>query len=102
MPAGKVGADAGQQQQVADDDEAIKSGERGHPAAEKRSRPRAYPHSARKALTGSSRTARYAGDRGVKDYGAFIDGHGGTFDRIDPLWFAATAFFHPTRYFYSV
>lgn len=40
-------------------------------------------------------------DRGVKDFGATIAGHGGIMDRLDSLSFSAPVFFHLVRFFFT-
>jgi len=40
-------------------------------------------------------------DRGVKDWGHMIEGHGGMLDRLDSVVFAAPVFFHATRYWWA-
>lgn len=39
-------------------------------------------------------------DRGIKDWGHMIEGHGGMLDRLDSVCFAAPVFFHLTRYWW--
>lgn len=39
-------------------------------------------------------------DRGIKDFGTMVEGHGGILDRMDSICFSAPIFFHLTRYFF--
>ena len=40
-------------------------------------------------------------DRGVKDWGHMIEGHGGMLDRLDSVCFASPVFFHFVRYWWT-
>ena len=39
-------------------------------------------------------------DRGIKDFGSTIEGHGGILDRMDSVCFSAPLFFHLTRWIF--
>ncbi|MEM6341394.1 MAG: phosphatidate cytidylyltransferase [Pseudomonadota bacterium] len=41
-------------------------------------------------------------DRGVKDWGHLISGHGGFIDRLDSVIFSAPIFFHIVRFYWNV
>lgn len=40
-------------------------------------------------------------ERGIKDWGTLIEGHGGMLDRIDSLCFSAPVYYHILRYFFQ-
>jgi phosphatidate cytidylyltransferase len=50
------------------------------------------------SFAGSITLSAIKRDRGVKDYGTLVEGHGGVLDRIDSLCFAAPVFYHLTRW----
>ncbi|MFN0101806.1 MAG: phosphatidate cytidylyltransferase [Bryobacteraceae bacterium] len=41
-------------------------------------------------------------DRGIKDWGQVLEGHGGMLDRLDSVCFSAPIFFHVTRYYFAL
>ncbi|MEM8864091.1 MAG: phosphatidate cytidylyltransferase [Planctomycetota bacterium] len=49
-------------------------------------------------LAGSMTMSAIKRDRGVRDFGTLVEGHGGVLDRIDALCFAAPVFYHVSRY----
>jgi phosphatidate cytidylyltransferase len=50
-------------------------------------------------FAGSMTMSAIKRDRGVRDYGTLVTGHGGVLDRIDSICFAAPVFFHLTRFY---
>jgi phosphatidate cytidylyltransferase len=41
-------------------------------------------------------------ERGIKDWGTLIEGHGGMMDRMDSLCFSAPLYFHVLHYFFGI
>ena len=50
------------------------------------------------SFAGSITLSAIKRDRGVKDYGTLVEGHGGVLDRVDSICFAAPVFYHLTRW----
>jgi phosphatidate cytidylyltransferase len=51
-------------------------------------------------FTGGLVMSAFKRERGVKDFGALVAGHGGVLDRLDSICFSAPVFFYLVRYFY--
>jgi len=54
------------------------------------------------SFAGSITLSAIKRDRGVKDYGTLVEGHGGVLDRVDSICFAAPVFYHLTRWWLGV
>ncbi len=52
-------------------------------------------------FTGGMTMSAIKRDRGVRDYGTLVVGHGGVLDRIDSICFAAPVFFYLSRFLMS-
>jgi phosphatidate cytidylyltransferase len=53
-------------------------------------------------FTGGLTMSAIKRERGVKDFGALVIGHGGVLDRLDSVCLSAPVFFFLIRYFYAV
>lgn len=53
-------------------------------------------------FAGSMTMSAIKRDRGVRDYGTLVEGHGGVLDRIDAICFAAPVFYHITRHLFAI
>jgi phosphatidate cytidylyltransferase len=62
------------------------------------------------AICGAITLAGFAGglvmsaikrDRGVKDFGTIVSGHGGVLDRLDSICFSAPLFYYLVKYFFA-
>jgi phosphatidate cytidylyltransferase len=53
-------------------------------------------------FAGSMTMSAIKRDRGVRDYGTLVEGHGGVLDRIDAICFAAPVFYHISRHLFGI